>query len=330
MRTLSNSQGLMFAALSSEEAKDLQTTTLTGWFGAQQLGQAKAMITDAVCSAKGVVTHTVGEAVLSSFPDAASAVKAALDVQRRMAKLQGRSAKMEVKVRAGLSFGPVRVIGGKVSGDAVIAAGLLLDKAQPGEILIDQAIKDALGAFDYARLSLYGQLEGITVYQVTDAGAAAPDHSATQRIEPLPAAPAAKPASAPRAAAPVAAVSAAAPKPAAAPRPQQSAGALVLRYGDAERRFSSADGEVTLGRALENHINIPVPHVSRRHAKIVWEDDVPVLVNLSQNGSCVRFDGGRLQPCESRIALHGSGGIALAGKFGESPSDADVVWFRIG
>lgn len=360
MRTLSNSQGLMFAALSSEEAKDLQTTTLSGWFGAQQLGAAKAMITDAVRTAKGVVTHTVGEAVLSSFPDAASALKAALDVQRRLGKLQDRSGKSQVKVRAGLSFGPVRVIAGKVSGDAVSTAGLLLDKARPGEILIDQAMKDAVGAFDYGKFSPYGQIEGIAAYRVADAGAAAPDLSATQVIEPMnipPAAP--KPAAAPppkpvaappprpAAAPPPKPAAAPPPKPAAAPAPKpasppsgeetmvvpslRAAPALVLRYGQAERRFSPADGEVTLGRALENHINVPVVHVSRRHAKIVWEGNVPVLINLSQNGSCVRFDGtGQQESCETRTELRGSGSIALAGQFGESASGADVVWFKLG
>lgn len=332
MKTVSNSQALMFAALSSEEGKDLQTTTLSGWFGAQQLGQAKAMITDAVRVAKGVVTHTVGEAVLSSFPDARSAVKAALDVQRRLAALDG-NAKLRVRVRAGLSFGPVRVIAGKVSGDAVSAAGTLLEKARPGEVLADQAVKDALGQFDYVKLIPYGPVQGVSAYRVAEAGSAAPDHAATQVIQPLPdLAPAARPAApVPAAAAPAAP----APKPAAPPTPpaaaQVSSSALVLRYGDAERRFSSADGEVMLGRALENHINVPVPHVSRRHAKIVWEGSVPVLVNLSQNGSCVRFDGtGRQMPCETRMELRGSGGIALAGRFGESPTGADVVYFRVG
>jgi adenylate cyclase len=290
-----------------------------------------------------VVTHTVGEAVLSSFPDARSAVKAALDVQRRLAALDG-NAKLRVRVRAGLSFGPVRVIAGKVSGDAVSAAGTLLEKARPGEVLADQAVKDALGQFDYVKLIPYGPVQGVSAYRVAEAGSAAPDHSATQVIQPRPDfAPAAKPAAAPAPApqpaappAPIAApapapVEAPAPAPAVAPAPQVSPSALVLRYGEAERRFSSADGEVMLGRALENHINVPVPHVSRRHAKIVWEGSVPVLVNLSQNGSCVRFDGtGRQMPCDTRMELRGSGGIALAGRFGESPTGADVVYFRVG
>jgi hypothetical protein len=317
MSTLSNSQGLMFAEISSEESKDLQDTTLKGWFSAQQTGQAKATIIDAVRAAKGVVTHTVGQAMLSSFPDAQSALKAALDVQRRLAKSQDRSAKTLIKVRAGLSFGPVRVIAGKVSGDAVVAAGVLLEKARPGEILVDQAMKDALGQFDYVTLRPHGQFEGLSAYRVTEAGAAAPDFSRTQPVQPQPdltIVP--KPAPAPR--------------PAPAPQRQAAAGAIVLRYGNSERRFTAADGEITMGRAIENHINIPVAHVSRKHAKIVWEGNVPVLVNLSQNGSCVRFDEtGRQQPCESPVPLHGSGAIALAEHFGQFSSSPDVVQFKI-
>jgi hypothetical protein len=321
MSTLSNSQGLMFAEISTEETKDPQDATLKGWFSAQQTGQAKATITDAVRAAKGVVTHTVGDAMLSSFPDAPSALKAALDVQRRLAKSQDRSAKTRIKVRAGLAFGPVRVIAGKVSGDAVAAAGVLLEKARPGEILIDQAMKDALGQFDYVTLSPQGQLEGVSAYRVTDAGAAAPDFSLTQPVRSRPdLTPAPRPPPAP----------APAPTPAAAPQRRAAAGAIVLRYGNSERRFTSADGEITLGRAVENHINVPAVHVSRRHAKIVWEGKVPVLVNLSQNGSCVRFDEtGRQQPCESPVPLHGSGAIALAERFGQFSSSLDVVQFKI-
>lgn len=337
MSTLSNSQALMFAALRSEEPKDLQNTTLSGWLGAQQLGQAKAMLTDAVRSAKGVVTHTVGEAVLSSFPDARSAIKAAIDLQRRLAA-QDRNAKAVLKLRAGLSFGPVRVMAGKVSGDAVNAAGVLLDKARPGEILLDQAMKDAIGKFDYVVLQAHGSVEGISAYRATDAAAASPDHSSTQVVPPPELAPPPPPKAAAAPPAPAKPASAA-PKPAPQETeteatmvaPRRKTVALVLRYGKDTRSFSSADGEVTLGRALENHINIPVPHVSRRHAKIVWQNDMPVLVNLSQNGSCVRFDGnGVQQHCESRMELQGSGGIALAARFGESPTGADVVYFRIG
>ena len=332
MSTLSNSQGLMFAEICNVEPKDTGGA-LTGWFGAQQAGQAKAMITDAVRAAKGVVTHTMGEAMLSSFPDAASALKAALDAQRRLAKSQ---AKVTLKLRAGLSFGRVRVIAGKVSGDAVAAAGMLLEKAKPGEILVDEAMKGALGKFDYATLAAHGQFEGVAAYQVRDLGAAAPDASLTQTLQrPAmpPAAPPPKPAAPPPPPPPPPP-----PKPVAAPPPPAPAAApapvpvaITLSWNAGERRFGRADGDITIGRALESHVNVPVAHVSRSHAKITWDGDVPVLTNLSQNGTCVRFgENGAPQVCDKPVRLQGSGAIALADHFGQSSVGADIIRFQIG
>ena len=107
---------------------------------------------------------------------------------------------------------------------------------------------------------------------------------------------------------------------------------LALTYGGKTQRFTRADGEVALGRAFENHISIPVRHVSRRHAKIVWQANGPVLVNLSANGCRVRFDddGGNAQLCSESMALHGKGVIVLASVSGQSPTGEDTVKFSVG
>jgi len=330
MSTLSNSQGLMFAELSTQETKDqlASATILKGWFGAQQAGQAKATITDAVNACRGVVTQTVGEAMLSSFPDAKQAVKAAVEVKLRIAKMQNPAAGMVVRVRIGLAFGPVRVIGGRVSGDAVQTAGMLLGKAKPGEILVDQALKDALGASADVKTVPCGKSEGITVYRIADDAGAAPDPllSRTRGVQISPDFAALKKPAAP--------APALAPAPAPEPKPAPAAwaegGTLVLQYCGTEKRFSSRDGEISIGRARENHVKVPEDHVSRKHAKIVWEGETPCLVNLSQNGTCIRFDAlGREQPCGDRTPLQGSGAFALADSFGHSRTSADVVKFSI-
>ncbi len=326
MSILSNSQGLLFSQISIEESKEFQATTLQGWFGAQQSGQAKALVTSTVVACKGVVTHTVGEAVLSSFPDAASALKAALEIQTRLANSQ-KAPGMVVRVRIALAFGPVRVLAGRVSGDAVAAAGMLLDKSKPGEILVDQSLKDALGSSTTVKLTPYGKVEPLTAYLVGEAPKPAADSLLGKTLEITarpPAAPPPAPARAP-----------AKPPPPAAEeipvsRPRAAASVpLALTYAGQTRRFTPADGEIGLGRALDNHINVPVIHVSRKHAKIVWEGEGPVLVNLSQNGCCIQFDsaGGTPRPCADRMPLQGSGAIALAPRFGQSPSGADIVKF---
>ncbi|MCX7158556.1 MAG: FHA domain-containing protein [Proteobacteria bacterium] len=307
MATISNAQGLLFAEISTEEVKldGPPVTTLKGWFGAQQVGQIKSLITNTVNENKGVVTHTVGDSILSSFADAQAALAAALDIQRRVAKAQNPSTGMLVKVRIGLAYGPVRVAAGKVSGDCVSAAGILLDKAQANEILADQSLVDAIGASKETRFEAAGLLDGITSYRVVSSAPGAVP--AAQPVpNPLPAA-------------------------ATAPSPRPSAGpSLTLRYSDADRRFVPADGEIFMGRGMDVHVTIPEIHVSRKHAKIVWEDGGAVLVNLSQNGTCVRFAStGHEQTCMTKLALEGSGEIALCSRFGQVVSPKEIISYSL-
>ncbi len=307
MATISNAQGLLFAEISTEEVKldGPPVTTLTGWFGAQQVGQIKSLITNTVNQNKGVVTHTVGDSILSSFADAQAALAAALDIQRRVAKAQNPSTGMLVKVRVGLAYGPVRVAAGKVSGDCVSAAGILLDKAQANEILADQSLVDAIGASKETRFEAGGLLDGIPSYRVVSS---AP--GAVPAAQPVPN-----------------------PLPAAAtvPSPRPSAGpSLTLRYSGADRRFAPADGEIFMGRGMDVHVTIPEIHVSRKHAKIVWEDGGAVLVNLSQNGTCVRFAStGHEQTCMTKLALEGSGEIALCSRFGQVVSPKEIISYSL-
>ena len=307
MATISNAQGLLFAEIATEEVKldGPPVTTLTGWFGAQQVGQIKSLITNTVNQNKGVVTHTVGDSILSSFADAQAALAAALDIQRRVAKAQNPSTGMLVKVRIGLAYGPVRVLAGKVSGDCVSAAGILLDKAQANEILADQSLVDAIGASKETRFEAAGLLDGITSYRVVSSAPGAVP--AAQPVpNPLPAA-------------------------ATAPSPRPSAGpSLTLRYSGADRRFAPADGEIFMGRGMDVHVTIPEIHVSRKHAKIVWEDGGAVLVNLSQNGTCVRFAStGHEQTCMTKLALEGSGEIALCSRFGQVVSPKEIISYSL-
>lgn len=311
---LSNAQGLLFAEISTEEIRveGPPVTTLKGWFGTQQVGQIKSLITNTVNEHKGVVTHTVGDSILSSFADPLAALNAALGIQRRVAKAQNPATGMIVKVRIGLAYGPVRVFAGKVSGDSVTAAGILLEKAQANEILSDQALLDAVGTVKDTRFEACGLMEGVTAYRVVSL--AMPARAGTE---------------APAAA--IAPAQASAPPPAPRPAAGPAGGAtLTLGFSGAERRYSAADGEVFMGRGKDVHITVPEIHVSRKHAKISWESGLPFLVNLSQNGTCVRTAGsGSEQTCMTKVALEGSGEIALCGRFSQVASAGEIISFSL-
>jgi hypothetical protein len=323
MARLSNAQGLLFAEVSTEEVsvQGPPVTTLKGWFGAQQIGQIKSLVTNTVNEQKGVVTHTVGDSILSSFADANSALTAALGIQRRVAKAQNPATGMISKVRIGLAYGPVRVFAGKVSGDSVTAAGILLERAQPSEILSDQALLDAVGSVKELRFEACGLIEGITAYRVVSV--AAPPRPNTEAGT-IPSAPAPFPRRSPPEA-DVTGTLAVAP-----PAAGTAFGSIVISFAGADRSFTPADGEIFIGRGKDVHIIVPEIHVSRKHARIMWEAGVPYLENLSQNGTCVRLKAtGSEHTCMARMPLQGSGEIALCSRFSQVTSPAEIVGFSL-
>ena len=85
----------------------------------------------------GRLVKTLGDAVMCLFPDADSAVDAAMDMQRAIAALQPNGLAMQIRV--GLHTGPVVIGGDDVYGDTVNVAAYLADAASPDQILIAQA-----------------------------------------------------------------------------------------------------------------------------------------------------------------------------------------------
>lgn len=320
MARLSNAQGLLFVEIFQEEiaADGPAVTTLKDWFGHQQVGQAKAMISDAVSANRGVVTHTVGDATLSSFPDARHAVAAAVAIRNKLFRTRKASATAIVRMRAGISYGAVRVIAGKVSGDAVTAAGLLMEKAGPDEVLADQALADAAAGAEAITFEARGAIDGIQAHCVVG-GDAAPETAPT-----IPGALPATPAALARAPVP--------PPPAA---PAASAAkltkAVVITVGGAELRFDPAIGAVSIGRGPENHINVPLRHVSRKHARIFWPGGgMPFIANLSPNGTCMRPAGSNTETrFTDQVPLLGSGDLALCGSFGQVSTPDEIIRFTL-
>jgi len=317
MARLSNAQGLLFVEIFQEEiaADGPAVTTLKDWFGHQQLGQARAMISDAVSANRGVVTHTVGDATLSSFPDARHAVAAAIAIRNKLFRTRKASATAIVRMRAGIAYGPVRVIAGKVSGDAVTAAGLLMEKAGADEVLADQALADAAAGAASVTFEARGAIDGIQAHRIVG-GEVAPATPPTVP-GPLPATPAAL---------------TPAPAPPAPPAPvAKVAKAVLISVAGVEHRFDPAVGEVSIGRGPDNHISLPLRHVSRKHARIFWPGGgMPFIANLSPNGTCMRPAGSNT---ETRVAdqapLLGKGDLVLCGSFGQVSTPDEIIRFTL-
>ena len=73
------------------------------------------------------------------------------------------------------------------------------------------------------------------------------------------------------------------------------------------------------GRAREAEFLVPDPRVSRLHARIDWHHHGFALVDLSSNGTCVRFQAVQagLSLRRDECVLHDGGEIALGPEFGD-------------
>ncbi len=95
------------------------------------------------------------------------------------------------------------------------------------------------------------------------------------------------------------------PRPVSTPRPKPVAAHLVDETGQA---LGLTGEDTSIGRAVDNDIVLEIKGVSRHHARIVWEMDRYVLLDLgSTNGSFV--SGNRV----TRQPLSGGEAISLGG-----------------
>jgi hypothetical protein len=102
-------------------------------------------------------------------------------------------------------------------------------------------------------------------------------------------------------------------------RTRSAASVIELHFHDNARIFAGDQLPVHLGRAREAEFLVPDPRVSRLHARIDWHNHGFVLVDLSSNGCCVRFQGAptQLSLRRNECALHDNGEVALGPDFGD-------------
>jgi class 3 adenylate cyclase len=130
----------------------------------------------------GCVVKTIGDSILARFEDPSGAVRAAVGMQRALAKdREGRDAADQIHIRIGMHYGVGLIKDNDVFGDVVNAASRVEHQAEPGQILITEALVEAASAanFQYAKMGraeLKGKDEPIDLYAV------AWSESATQQL----------------------------------------------------------------------------------------------------------------------------------------------------
>ena len=198
-----------------------------------------------------------------------------------------------LRLQIGLAYGEVVEVSGDFFGDAVNVAARLLDHAGDNETLATVQVLEGLEDWERLRfrsldrLQLRGRAEPVHVHLMEPTRRFG-DTAATAYGDML----------------------------APAPEPE----AIRLIWLDNSRIYAGASLPVVLGRSPQATYIIDDNRVSRSHARIDWHGGTFQLIDLSYNGTYIRFDhdpeviGLRRNAC----TLHGSGVIGL----GTPPTDA--------
>lgn len=209
----------------------------------------------------GQFISSKGDDVLSIFTDP----NAALDVGMAMFEITSGGT---LSLHAGIDHGPVIRARDDVFGDAVNIAARLSGVATAGEVLCTQDFYDRLDQGRRSMLRFFGprhfkgKAEQCNVYLFSDA---APGQATEIAF-------------------------AGSPMRAVEPTERVTGTVAALRFAK-ETVVCSNRKQVTIGRAPDCDLVMPMPWVSRQHATIEVRDDKVYVVDRSSSGTFVRFDG---------------------------------------
>lgn len=252
----------------------------------------------ATSAAQGRVIKTIGDEIMAVFPDAASAARAAMDMQRRIADMPPFDG-ARLAIRVGFHVGPAIEEGTDVFGDTVNTAARMAGLAKAGQIITTGSAAEALPPplLDTTRnldaFAVKGKQDEIQVYEVLWQDNEDLTLSATRLPPPVNVEP-------------------------------------VLKLTHAGRTIAlGADAlAAQIGRDAANDIVIAHRKASRLHGRVERRRDKFFYIDLSTNGTYVSIDGdAEIFLRREQVMLQGRGALAI----GHSASDlrAELVRFNI-
>ena len=273
-----------------------------------------ALLARIVAAHGGQVVKTLGDGLMAVFETPAESVAAADDMHDSMARIgmaeeaQAEAANDEqadeedagdggaptlpprpsvpLKLQVGLASGEVVEMSGDVFGDAVNVAARLLDHAGDNETLATASVVEQLGEWERSRfrsldkMQLRGRVEPVHVH-LQEAVRRFGDTAATAYGDMM--------------------------------LPVSEPEGIRLVWLDLNRIYAGTSLPVILGRSPQATYIIDDTRVSRSHARIDWHGGTFQLVDLSYNGTYVRFDNDPeiISLRRGACTLHGSGVIGL-------------------
>src|SRR5262249_37673933 len=121
----------------------------------------------------GRVIKTIGDSVMAEFPAPAPGVRAAVELQRRLLRMnQDLDQKDRLQLRIGLNHGPCVRADKDVFGDAVNLSARVTKKTGPAQILVSRSVREAIAGEEDLRctyigaVTLAGKAEKEDIYEI--------------------------------------------------------------------------------------------------------------------------------------------------------------------
>ena len=250
-----------------------------------------AIFRDKTQAGAGRVIKTIGDEVMSVFPDASGAANAAAEIQMAIQELPP-VASSKIGVRIGFHYGPVVEREGDVFGDAVNLAARLAGLAAKGQIMTSRETVDRMTPTQKAfsrrlySIEVKGKAQEVDLYELLWQQSGEETALATRS------------------------------------EVRRTQAKLRLRYLDQEVLLDGSKGSLTLGRDKLADVTIVDRMGSRLHGKIEYRLGKFVLGDHSANGTYVTFENEpEIILRREEVVLRNKGSIA----FGQSRETATEV-----
>lgn len=278
-----------------------QSTKLYERLGDQKARKAIAdcvqVMSEATTKYGGTVIKTIGDEVMSTFPDADAAADAVAFMQEEIT--EGMSIDgIPLAIRAGIHFGPALLEKNDVFGDAVNTAARMAGQAKAGQIMTTGATVDMMSETWQASTrqidssTVKGKRDPIAMFEIIWQR-----EDVTRMVT-------------------------------ATFGQHDTTGRMTLKVGAVEAVVDAEHNAAGMGRGDQNELVVRNSLVSRLHARIEYRRGKFVLIDQSVNGTFVRkTNGAETLVRRDEMILDGSGTIGLGQPLG--PGDTDSISYEL-
>lgn len=254
------------------------------------------LLSDKTAQFGGTVIKTIGDEIMSRFPEAEGAVSAACKMQEAI-KDDEALAELNIAIKIGLHHGPVLVEQNDVFGDAVNVAARMVSQAKADQIIttretigfLPEKLERMTRSLGWSRVR--GKQDEMEIFEViwqeeTSSLTQLFNVSKQEELRNL------------------------------------LFGRLLLEYRDEKFELEPTSKLFTIGRGYKNHLVVDRELVSRSHADIEFRQGKFILTDHSTNGTYLLLENGsRFFLRREEFALLDQGSICL----GQAITDNDTA-----